>query len=57
MYEKNDFIVMGFDPVFKKMFGDVNYTNKAAALVGIFLNVPFEEIKDRVKEQEAYGSE
>ena len=48
MYEKNDFIVMGFDPVFKKMFGDVNYTNKAAALVGIFLNVPFEEIKDRV---------
>ena len=48
MYEKNDFIVMGFDPVFKKIFGDVNYTNKAAALVGIFLNVPFEEIRDRV---------
>ena len=52
MYEQNakkqDFIIMGFDPVFKKMFGDVNYTNKAAALVGIFLNVPFENIKDRV---------
>ena len=52
MYEKNDekqdFIIMGFDPVFKKMFGDVNYTNKAAALVGIFLDIPFYEIKDKV---------
>ena len=40
---------MGFDPLFKKMFGDTNYTNKAAALIGIFLNIPYDEIKDRVE--------
>ena len=39
---------MGFDPLFKKMYGDVNYTNKAAALVGIVLSIPYEDIKDRI---------
>lgn len=46
--EKQDFIEMGFDPLFKKMYGDVNYTNKAAALVSIVLNIPYEDIKDRI---------
>ena len=46
---QHEFIIMGFDPLFKKMFGDVNYTNKAAALIGIFLDIPFEKIKDRVE--------
>ncbi len=39
---------MGFDPLFKKMFGDINYTNKAAALVSIVLNIPYSDIKDNV---------
>ena len=46
---EHEFIIMGFDPLFKKMFGDVNYTNKAAAIIGIILNIPFEKIKDRVE--------
>ena len=46
--EKKDFIEMGFDPLFKKMYGDVNYTNKAAALVSIVLSIPYEDIKDRI---------
>ena len=43
------FIAMGFDPLFKKMFGDINYTNKAAALVSIVLNIPYCNIKDNVE--------
>ncbi len=46
---QHEFIIMGFDPLFKKMFGDVNYTNKAAALISIVLDIPFERIKDRVE--------
>ena len=46
--EKKEFIAMGFDPLFKKMYGDVNYTNKAAALIGIVLSIPYEDIKDRI---------
>ena len=46
---QHEFIIMGFDPLFKKMFGDVNYTNKAAAIIGIFLDIPFDKIKDRVE--------
>ena len=46
---KQNFITMGFDPLFKKMFGDTNYTNKAAAIIGLFLNIPYDEIKDRVE--------
>ena len=44
-----EFITMGFDPLFKKMFGDTNYTNKAAAIIGLFLNIPYNEVKDRVE--------
>ena len=47
--DEKEYITMGFDPLFKKMFGDSNYTNKAAALIGIFLNIPYDEIKDRVE--------
>ena len=47
--EKQEFITMGFDPLFKKMFGDMNYTNKAAAIIGIFLNIPYDEVKDRIE--------
>lgn len=47
--KKQEFITMGFDPLFKKMFGDMNYTNKAAAIIGIFLNIPYNEVKDRVE--------
>ena len=47
--KEQDFIKMGFDPLFKKMFGDMNYTNKAAAVIGIFLNIPYDEVKDRVE--------
>lgn len=46
---KQNFITMGFDPLFKKMFGDTNYTNKAAAVIGLFLNIPYNEVKDRVE--------
>ena len=46
---KQNFIKMGFDYLFKKMFGDINYTNKAAAIIGIFLNIPYDEVKDRVE--------
>lgn len=46
---KQNFITMGFDPLFKKMFGDTNYTNKAAAIIGLFLNIPYNEVKDRVE--------
>ena len=47
--KEQEFITMGFDPLFKKMFGDMNYTNKAAAIIGIFLNIPYDEVKDRVE--------
>lgn len=47
--QNENFITMGFDPLFKKMFGDTNNTNKAAALIGIFLNIPYNEVKDRVE--------
>ena len=40
--DEKKFIAMGFDPLFKKMYGDVNYTNKAAALVSIVLSIPYE---------------
>lgn len=46
---KQNFITMGFDPLLKKMFGDTNYTNKAAAVIGLFLNIPYNEVKDRVE--------
>ena len=46
--DEKKFIAMGFDPLFKKMYGDVNYTNKAAALVSIVLSIPYEDIKDRI---------
>ena len=46
--DEKKFIAMGFDPLFKKMYGDVNYTNKAAALISIVLSIPYEDIKDRI---------
>ena len=44
----NTYVPISFDPVFKEVFGNEKYPNNTAYLASILLDIPYEDIKDKI---------
>lgn len=46
--DTNTYVPISFDPVFKEVFGNEKYPNNTAYLASILLDIPYEDIKNKI---------